>query len=288
MHRSGTSFLARCLNISGVYLGKNLILSDGSAIGNPKGFWEDKDFTLLSEKFMAENNGSWEQIPSNLKCSETLNQQFKSKVDKLVSESYISAGVKDPRLLVILDSILDVFPKNKMSVGIFSHPLKVAESLKIQNNFNYEKSLAMWQDYNSKLLEYIIDNNGFLFDFDWPKEKLLDEISLLVKKVGLLETNLNLVYSKDLFRSDKSYSSSYKIPAEIEETYKKLKERSMQNNTVKPIPITFSMDESRKIMTRMLEIINEYTEVKKGDSSSENTIKNEKRVRKILKKYFKI
>ena len=188
MHRSGTSFLARCLNVSGVYLGENLWLSAASPEDNPKGFWENEDFTKLSDKLLMENKIRWDQIESNLKCSDTLKKQFKKQVNKIVSESYFCTGVKDPRLLLLHDSILDVFPKNKLYVGIFRHPLKVAESLKARNNFDYEKSLALWQAYNSKLLNYIKNNNGFLFDFDWPKEKLLENISLFVKKIGLFET----------------------------------------------------------------------------------------------------
>jgi len=288
MHRSGTSFLARCLNVSGVYLGENLLLSDRFASDNPKGFWENEEFTKLSSQLLHENNVKWNQIISNLLCSNSLKLQYKTLVNKLVSESYLAAGVKDPRLLIILDSILDVFPENKKYVGIFRHPLKVAESLKIRDNFSYEKSIELWQTSNLKLLEYIKNNNGFLIDFDWPKEKLLGDISQLIKKFGLLETDLNLVYSEDLFRSDKSYNNSYKLPLEIKETYKKLKEQSMKNDTIKPEPISFSIDESREIMIKMLSSINKFIGVKNGDykdiSLNEKFLKNKRRIRRSLRK----
>jgi len=288
MHRSGTSFLARCLNVSGVYLGKKLLLSDGSAIDNPKGFWENEDFTKFSKKYMLKNNLRWDLITSDLKCSENFKQEIKKIVDKLVSESYLSAGVKDPKLLFLLDSIMSVLPEKKIFVGIFRHPLKVAESLKIRDNFDYEKSLELWQAYNSKLLDYIINNNGFLINFDWPKEKLLNEISLIVKKVGLIEADLNQVYSEDLFRSDKSYISSYKIPTEIENTYQKLKKRSMQNNSINQEPNTFSIDESREIMSKLLDTINEFTEVKKFEYKNMSLLKkiqiNKRRFRRRLRK----
>ncbi len=288
MHRSGTSLLARCLNVSGVSLGENLLLSDGSASDNPKGFWENEEFTKLSIQLLIENNVKWDQIKSGLRCSDSLKLQYKTLINKLVSESYLAAGVKDPRLLFILDSILDVFPENKKYVGIFRHPLKVAESLKIRDNLDYEKSLELWQTSNLKLLEHIKNNNGFLIDFDWPKEKLLGDVSQLIKKVGLLETDLSLVYSEDLFRSDKSYNNSYKLPLEIEETYQKLKDRSMQNNTIKPEPISFSINESREIMIKMLGLINKLTSVKNADyksiSLNEKFLKNKRRIRRSLRK----
>jgi len=287
MHRSGTSFLANCLNRCGVYLGENLLFSNGSSKDNPKGFWENEDFTKLSDKFMAENKTRWDQITSNLKCSDNFKQQFKNKINKLVSESHMAAGIKDPRLLIMLNSILDVFPEDKIYIGIFRHPLKVAESLKIREGFGYEKSLALWQLYNSKLLDYINNNNGFLIDFDWPKEKLLDEISFFVKKTGLIKTNLNFVYSEDLFRSDKSYNSSYKIPKDIESTFKKLKERSMQNKTFNTVPITFSIDEAREIMTKILTKMNEFSiknREHKQISLSDKIRKNNRLIRKSLRK----
>ena len=288
MHRSGTSFLAKCLNVSGVYLGKNLLLSHTISKANPKGFWENQDFRKLSEKLLKENNGSWHQITSNLKCSNTIKQDYKKIVDKLVSESHFVSGIKDPRLLLIHDLILDVFPDNKIYVGIFRHPLKVVESLKIRNNFEYQKSLALWKAYNLKLLDYITKNNGFLFDFDWPKEKLLSEISQFIKKNGLLNTDLNLEYSEDLLRSNKSFDSTYTIPQEIENLYEKLKERSLQNNAINSVPITFSIDEAREIMSKMNRIVNEFSEPKKIDNKS-NTLyskiqKKKIRIRKILKK----
>ena len=288
MHRSGTSFLARCLNVSGVYLGEKMLLANRIPKANPKGFWENEYFTKLSDKLLKENKLNWDQITTNFKCSDSYKQQFKTIVNELVSESHFSSGVKDPRLLLLLHSIVDIFPENKIYVGIFRHPLKVAESLKIRDDFDYKKSLDLWQAYNSKLLEYIKNNNGFLFDFDWPKEKLLDEISMFVKKVGLFETDLNLVYSKDLFRSDKSFNNSYKIPTEIENTYQKLKEQSMQNKSISPKPITFSIDEAREIITKMMGTINKITEVKKEEvkeiSLTRKIRKNQRHFLKNLRK----
>jgi len=288
MHRSGTSFLARCLNVSGVYLGEKL-LSDGNISENPKGFWENEDFTKIASKIMANNNTRWDKNTSNLKCSDTLKQQFKKLVNEHIANSYVSTGIKDPRLLLLLDSILDVFPENKLYVGIFRHPLKVAESLKIRDNFDYKKSLELWQAYNLKLLYYVNNNNSFLFDFDWPKEKLLDEISLFVKKIGLLDTDLNSVYSEDLFRSDKSFNTSYKLPEEIENTYQKLKKRSMQNNTNNIVPISFSSDETREIMTKMMNVLNKFTESNQGTYEAQSLYdrlrKNKRKLRKSLRKF---
>jgi len=66
MHRSGTSFLARALNLSGVYLGppKDFISDEWRpAVDNLKGHWENKKILELTEKTLELNKGSWEQLP---------------------------------------------------------------------------------------------------------------------------------------------------------------------------------------------------------------------------------
>jgi len=52
-HRSGTSFLTRALNLSGVYLGDfdSLTLTELNAnLANPKGHWENWKFVNINRK----------------------------------------------------------------------------------------------------------------------------------------------------------------------------------------------------------------------------------------------
>ena len=262
MHRSGTSFLTRCLNSCGVYLGKEQSII-AVRPGNPKGQWENRNFVNLSDQLLNENQGSWHVVPEQISCSKELRIKFENEIKKLVSEAPIAAGLKDPRTVIILDSIKDILPNNNIYIGIFRHPLKVAESLKTRNDFDYEKSLMLWQKYNQKLLNYLENRNSFLINFDWTREKLFGEIDKIIKKTGLIKTDLNSVYSYDLFHSDKSYNQDYEIPPKILETYSKLKEYSEKNDLVRVDPIRFTIDESREIMAKMLEQINELSEPEK-------------------------
>ena len=81
-----------------------------------------------------------------------------------------------------MESWKPFLPKNQIIIGIFRHPLKVAESLKKRNNFEYEKSINLWTIYNEKLLFYLEKQGGFLLNFDWPKRKLLSELKLIFRK----------------------------------------------------------------------------------------------------------
>ena len=50
MHRSGTSALARILNLLGCELGPNLL---PAAADNEAGFWEHRDVVLLDDEVLA-------------------------------------------------------------------------------------------------------------------------------------------------------------------------------------------------------------------------------------------
>ena len=189
MHRSGTSFLARALNLHGVFLG------DFDSIrnhewnyhwDNPRGNWENKLLLDLSEKTLELSGGSWDNIPNKIGINKKMGNQINNEIKKLSDNSILASGFKAPQIIFCFDSWFKFFPKNFIVIGIVRNPLKVAESLKTRNNFNYKKSLNLWKIYNQKLYEILEKYNGFLLDFDWPKQKLLKEIELISKKLGRL------------------------------------------------------------------------------------------------------
>jgi len=209
MHRSGTSFLARSLNLGGVYLGplESLISHDWKFFeDNLRGHWESRKLFELTDKTLSQNNGSWDNIPQTIKISAKLANEIKKAIGEILDNPFTVTGFKDPRIILCLSSWKKCIPKNFVIVGIFRHPLKVAESLKKRNNFSYDKSLKLWETYNEKLLKSLEKHNGFLLNFDWPKGKLISEIQLILDKLGLdKNVNLDEWYTKELFLSDKSY-----------------------------------------------------------------------------------
>lgn len=61
MHRSGTSVLARGLQVLGVELGERLL---PPAADNPRGFWEDLDVIGIDERVLAALSRDW-RCPSS-------------------------------------------------------------------------------------------------------------------------------------------------------------------------------------------------------------------------------
>jgi len=242
MHRSGTSFLARSLNLVGIYLGDldSLISHEwSSAVDNLRGHWENKKLMKLGDVTLAYNNGSWDSIPENIIINEDIGKEISECIEDLAKHPSLAYGYKDPRILLCLDSWAKYLPKDFIVVGIFRNPLKVAESLKTRNQFSYEKSLDLWRIYNQKLISILDKHDGFLFDFDWSKEKLFSEINKMLDKLDLPKTDLSYWYSEDLFHSDKTYQSDYVIPNEVSLLYSKLKERSKNNDKITPEKISY-------------------------------------------------
>jgi len=213
MHRSGTSFLARALNLHGVYLGKldSMITHDWLPHkSNLRGHWENQDLLTLADKTLAKNHGSWHNVPKKIVIDKKIGMKIKNHVNELQDHATLAAGFKDPRLLLCYQSWEKYLPKNSVVIGIFRHPLKVAESLKIRSKFSYQHSLKLWKIYNESLLEILSKRDGFLLDFDWPKQKLFSEIALISKKLGLAHNvDLSEWYTKKTYEKWEYFSKRF-------------------------------------------------------------------------------
>ena len=61
------------------------------------------------------------------------------------------------------------------------------------------------------------------------REKLLNEISLVSKRIGLYDINLDSWFSEELKISDQSYDKSYELPDDVEKIYSELQKLSEEN-----------------------------------------------------------
>jgi GT2 family glycosyltransferase/predicted nucleic acid-binding Zn-ribbon protein len=235
MHRSGTSFLARSLNLAGVYLGglESLISHEWEYLfDNLRGHWENKTILNLAEKTLKNNQGSWDDIPANIEIDENLGQEIRNYLNELSNEPSLAYGFKDPRIILCFESWKKYLPENFVIVGIFRDPLKVAESLKKRNGFDYKKSINLWKSYNIQLLQLLEKYGGFLINFDHPKEKIFSELKIIFNALNLLEpTNISDWYSEELLHSDKSFTSDFHLDEETKKIYSDLIKRTEKNET---------------------------------------------------------
>ena len=102
MHRSGTSFLARALNLRGTYLGspEDLVSDDfRSSRENLRGHWESNLFLKLAIQTLEKNGGTWDEIPKKVVIDDSIENEIKKYSNALLDHPSLTAGFKDPRII---------------------------------------------------------------------------------------------------------------------------------------------------------------------------------------------
>src|SRR3989337_2456670 len=87
MHRSGTSLIARMLNLCGLYLGSEDDLLS-AAPDNPEGFWENRQFLNINDNILFALNGNWAVPPTfepGWEFSEILDDYYQD-AERLIKE----------------------------------------------------------------------------------------------------------------------------------------------------------------------------------------------------------
>ena len=229
--RSGTSFLARALNLNGLYLGKDeelMLPKENETPDNPLGHWENWNVYRLNQKLFELNRKRF-NIFTKFSNSFTDFTIISKKIIKDLSIQDQKYGWKDPLMLYAFDVWLPVLPEFTL-VGIFRDPLKVAESEKTFHSTPYNISLGHWQYNNSRLLNLLNIYGGYLVNFDWSKEILLSKINSISKKIGLNENgDIHSWYHEELKRSDEHFDPHYQLSEEIKTLKNKLEEFANQN-----------------------------------------------------------
>ncbi|GEM_PF-3149885 len=254
MHRSGTSFLCRAFNLAGVYIGEldKLITHDWLPHkSNLRGHWEHQNILTLANETLFSNGGTWDNPPSQISLSKEIIEGVQATTKQLHENSLLGAGFKETRILLFLDKWAKYLPKPFVIVGIFRHPLAVAESLRIRSGFDYSKSLNLWFEYNSNLIAHIKSKGGYLINFDLPRNELFDELKGVFKSLNLCqEIDLEKWYSKDLIKSTKTVSHDYELPEKILNLYSQLLDRSI--NKRPEVQFTLSSKEKDEVIKRFL------------------------------------
>ena len=135
MHRSGTSALARLLNLMGAYFGP-----EGIGIGaneeNPKGFWERRDVRELNDLLLHGAGCDWDRVAGfdADRVPPPVVAEFEARAARLVlaMDAQRPWFLKEPRLCLLLP-FWRKFLEAPVAVHIVRHPLEVAASLRKRN-----------------------------------------------------------------------------------------------------------------------------------------------------------
>ncbi|HJU39779.1 MAG TPA: sulfotransferase [Tahibacter sp.] len=159
MHRSGTSMVARLLNLMGLYFGP-----EGSALPanreNPKGFWERRDVVALNDQLLMSADSTWFNIYAFVartaawRPPQSLVDALRAKV--LDIDAHRPWFVKDPRFCLTLPYWLE-HCERPVAVICSRSPESVIASLAKRTEITglvltRDESLALWEAYNVELL----------------------------------------------------------------------------------------------------------------------------------------
>jgi hypothetical protein len=172
MHRSGTSFLVRALNLLGLWLGseRHLYTVEGRAgIGNPKGNYEHTGSVAINDAILANSGGTWHNPPRHLTAPANVLDNIRQLADYLESSmppGYLRWGWKDPRTVLTLDVWAKTLNRKTNLIVTFRHPRAVAESLHSRDGMPLERGYALWGFYNRCLLRHLDQQPAITVRFD--------------------------------------------------------------------------------------------------------------------------
>ena len=148
-YRSGTSALARVLNLCGAFLPQRVV---AARLGiNPKGFWETEAVNDVNARLMQYLGADWNRVGFALPGDGPLLEEFLLNGRDVLETEYGDAPlilIKDPRICVLAPLWHRVLVDNgyrPVYVVCVRNPLEVARSL--GNDMPTKPGLALWSDY---------------------------------------------------------------------------------------------------------------------------------------------
>ena len=150
MHRSGTSAIARILNLMGVYFGGEHV-GTGRSDQNVKGFWERRDVRDLNDDLLFSFGCDWDCVADfdgDALSSETKSAYVDAAADIVLNmDAHRPWFIKEPRLCLLFPIWRQVL-EHPFCVHVLRNPLEVAHSLKARNGIPIRAGLALWEIYN--------------------------------------------------------------------------------------------------------------------------------------------
>jgi hypothetical protein len=191
MHRSGTSTLARALQVLGVDLGDNLL--PPAAGDNERGYWEDADVHALDMEMLHALGHDWHTLaPVTHKALEgPVAQSYRARAAELLAAKLAPTGcfgLKDPRisrLIPFWKRIFEDVGAEPSYLIVSRNPLSVARSLARRDGFDPVKSHYLWIEHMATSLvetagarRVVVDYDAFMDDPENQLRRVARELEL--------------------------------------------------------------------------------------------------------------
>lgn len=194
MHRSGTSALARVLNLCGVELGGRLMAAAGD---NERGFWEHEGAVQIHEDLLRQLGHQWcdgTPLPEGWLESEAA-VQAQMQLAGLIDLDFLTQplwGIKDPRLSLLFPLWLPLLKERgvePLCIIAWRNPLEVAASLQKRDHLAQDAALLCWLAYTIESLRHAQNFPHVVLGY----EELLTDWRAATDKVA---TGLNLSWPR--------------------------------------------------------------------------------------------
>ena len=240
MHRSGTSLLAKALEIFKYNFSENLMEPNED---NPSGFWEDIDIVEFNESLLSSNQVSWD-IPLDPR-SYNFSNDFKDRARRVLDKKFFERKrliiKKDPRISILLKfwseqfTDLDIHVKYVVS---YRNPLSVASSLKSRDGIDLRAGLLLNYFYNRSIIEFS-SKNLFVVDYLSLLEEPSETIARLAQYLdspiedALLNKFVDNFVNPELnhYENGSLFGSQYPDIAEEVSTLSKLMEKTSKGES---------------------------------------------------------
>jgi GT2 family glycosyltransferase len=152
MHRSGTSALARVVNLLGAELGGALLPANHA---NEAGFWEHREIILVHDELLEALGSSWDDprpLPAGALRSDAA-RPFRDRLRDIVRRDFSGRalwGLKDPRLCRLVPLWRDLLAETGHDARFLltARPAaEVAASLRKRDAFAEAKSNLLWLEH---------------------------------------------------------------------------------------------------------------------------------------------
>lgn len=185
MHRSGTSALARVVNLLGANLGNDLM---AAAADNKKGFFEHEPIVAIHEQLLTELGSHWSDstpLPKGwqkTKAAKAAQKKLGTIIDKEFAKSDLWA-LKDPRQCRLMDLWFPLLKKRRIQphfIIAYRHPQEVAASLEARDGINPESAYEAWLSYTVEALLSALDYPYSIVSYD----ELMENWQPAMERVG--------------------------------------------------------------------------------------------------------
>jgi len=262
MHRSGTSCLTGSLEQCGLFLGQ----VSRSGKYNAKGTRELPAAEHLHYQILTASGGFWRHPPNKITALPWQKQALK-KVAAQLAES-APCGLKDPRLLLLMDTWLDIigsFAVSPILVGTFRHPAAATQSLVKRHRISEHEANTLWLWYNIELVRLHQVYRLPIIEYDLSNTRsYCQTVAGLAAALGL-EPNIAHLTGFVSARLEHNRFSRAPVPAMCQEIYAYLQRHRYQPGDCSRDDLLRQVRDGRQRTVRSLKILQRATQTLKSE-----------------------